>query len=393
MALRVTNFFKTFFESEKAGGLLLGIATVLSLVIANNTAFGESYRHFWHTNWALPFNILSLSVEAWINDALMAVFFLMVGLEIKRELLDGELSNRKRAFLPFFGAIGGVIVPVLIHRGFNHGQVTEAGAGIPMATDIAFAIAMLSLLGNRIPLSLRVFLTALAIIDDLMAILVIAFFYNAGIQWTYLSISLGIWLVLLGFNRLKIKWIGWYLIPAIGMWYCMHLSGIHATIAGVLLAFALPFDRRDDVSLSHQVEKWLLFPVSFIIMPLFALANMALFIQPNWMTALGSSNALGIMFGLGLGKMIGISLACWLTAAIGLSSIPKVWGRSGLIGVSMLGGIGFTMSIFITMLSFPNQPEIIEESKIAILMASLFSATMGYLILVGFSRKSPVEKD
>jgi len=256
--MKITKVFTKFFESEKAGGLLLIGCTVLSIALAN-MPFGESYRHFWH----LP--LFGKSVEYFINDGLMTIFFLLIGLELEREFYDGELSNIKEAMLPIFGAIGGMIVPAAIYLYFNFGTETQAGVGVSIATDIAFALGILSLLGDRVPLSIKVLLTALAVIDDVGAILIIAIFYTKTLIWTNLIISISVFIVLLILNRLKVRNIFPYAIGGILMWYFMANSGVHATITGVLLAFAIPFGNGDEKSTSYLIQDFLHTPVAFLI--------------------------------------------------------------------------------------------------------------------------------
>jgi NhaA family Na+:H+ antiporter len=268
----------------------------------------------------------------------------------------------------------------LIFLFFNYGTSYQAGAGIPMATDIAFAIGVLSLLGKRVPTSLKIFLTALAVIDDLGAILVIAFFYTTSMSFVHLGIALGVFVVLLILNRLKVHALLPYLIGGVVMWYFMLHSGVHATITGVMLAFAIPFEKGDEKSTSYRLQDWLHKPVSFFILPLFALANTALVINSDWAADLSSSNSIGILCGLVLGKPIGIFLFSFVAVSIGLSSLPGDIRWKDLIGAGFLGGIGFTMSIFITLLAFDN-PQAVGESKIAILISSLVAGIIGFLLL------------
>jgi len=385
--MRFGNLFQEFFNSEKAGGLVLLGCTILSLLFANSV-WGESYIHFWHQYVDLSFSNLHLkySIEHWINDGLMAIFFLLVGLEIEREVYVGELSNPKNAVLPIAAALGGVIVPAFIHFLFNRGTATQHGYGIPMATDIAFALGMLSLLGNRIPRSIKVFLTALAIIDDLCAILVIAIFYNTGISWLYLGLALGIFGLLLLFNQLKIKNLFLYLIPGVAMWYCMLQSGVHATISGVLLAFAIPFGKHDDENPSYKLQHFLHKPVAFFILPIFALANTAIVLNTGWHSELTSHNSLGIIAGLVLGKPLGIALASALMIGLNWGKMPEGASLSHLIGVGILGGIGFTMSIFIANLAF-KEADVVQFSKIAVLMGSLLATVFGLGVLYAVTKK------
>lgn len=374
--------FTDFFNSEKTGGLILLACTVISIFIANSVAAPE-YLAFWHKHLDLSFAglRLDLSIEHWINDGLMVIFFLLVGLEIEREIYIGELSNIRNAMLPVAAAIGGMIVPALVHFLFNNGLPTQDGMGIPMATDIAFALGMLSLLGNRVPLGLKIFLTALAIIDDLGAILVIAIFYTSDISGMYLGIALGIFAGLLVLNRLKVRHLALYILPGIVMWFCMLQSGVHSTITGVLLAFAIPFSERDDrTNPSYKIQHFLHKPVAFFILPLFALANTALILGQDWFTGLATRNSIGIMSGLFFGKMIGIFMLSFLMVKLRVGSLPigVNWGQ--MVGVSCLAGIGFTMSIFISNLAF-SDAGIIQESKIAVLAGSLISCLVGLLIL------------
>lgn len=371
--MRLTRLFRDFFESEKAGGLVLIVCTVLSLVLANSS-FGESYLHLWHTP------LFNESVEYWINDGLMAIFFLLIGLELEREVYIGELSKLKDAMLPIFGAIGGMIVPAGIYLLFNYGTATAGGAGIPMATDIAFALGALSLLGNRVPTSLKIFLTALAVIDDLGAILIIAFFYTGDLSVTNLLIALGIWIVLLAMNRLKVRNLIPYLIGGVAMWYFMLHSGVHATITGVLVAFAIPFGNGDKKSTSYILQHALHKPVAFIILPLFALANTAILLDAVSIDTLTQQYSLGVALGLIIGKPLGIFLLSFIAVSVGICKIPSDINWKSIFGAACLGGIGFTMSIFITLLAFQDQ-FIISNIKFVILLSSLVAGVIGYLFL------------
>jgi len=274
MKYKVTKLFIEFFESEKASGILLIFSAVAAMILANSP-LGERFIEFWHVKLGWDFGVVHLrySIGHWVNDGLMAVFFLMIGLEIEREFYIGELSDIKNARLPIFAAVGGVIIPALIHFLFNRGTATQSGFGIPMATDIAFALGVLALLGNKAPLSLKVFLTAFAIIDDLIAILVIALFYSSDFSLGYLALAAGVFFFLLLLNLRKIYWIPIYLIFGLVMWYAILQSGIHASIAGVLLAFVIPFGDGGEKSPSYGLQHILHKPVAFIIMPIFALAN------------------------------------------------------------------------------------------------------------------------
>ena len=378
--MKLTKLYRDFLESEKAGGLILIICTLVSLFLTN-VVIGQSYQDFWHIKLG------SQSLEYWINDGLMTIFFLLIGLELEREIYNGELSNIKDALLPLFAALGGMVVPAGIFLLFNYGTETQSGAGISMATDIAFALGILSLLGNRVPIALKVFLTALAVIDDLGAIIIIAIFYTKTILWTNLFIALAIFALLLIFNRIKIRNLFPYLILGIVMWYFMLNSGIHATITGVLLAFAIPFGNGKQKSTSFILQHVLHKPVAFIILPLFALANTAIFFNPNILEVFQEQYSLGILLGLLIGKPLGIFVFTFAAVTLGFCKLPKEINWKSVIGVGFLGGIGFTMSIFITLLAF-NDFTIINKSKITILVASLLSGVIGFFILKITLKKS-----
>lgn len=379
--MKLTRLFVEFLKSEQASGIILILCTVLSIAVANSR-FGDGYVDFWHSKIGFAVGGLALkqSVEHWINDGLMAVFFLLIGLEIERELYAGELSSIKKASLPLFAAVGGMAFPALFHFLINRGTEFQNGVGIPMATDIAFALGVLALLGSKIPSSLKVFLAALAIVDDLGAIAVIALFYTNDLSVLYLALALGIFAGLLVLNRLKVHALWAYLIPGLFMWYFMLESGVHATVTGVLLAFALPFGDGGEASPSYRLQHFLHKPVAFLIVPLFALANTGIVLGEGWLQGLVSSNSLGIMGGLFLGKPIGIILLCLLAVWLGISRLPEDLTWRHVIGAGFLGGIGFTMSIFITLLAF-NDSGLIQSSKIAVLLASLIAGVTGYVIL------------
>src|SRR6187402_20742 len=373
--MKLTQTFTVFFQSEKASGLLLLFVTVASLLLANSF-FQTEYIAFWNTE------IGHHSITHWINDGLMTIFFLLIGLELEREMYHGELANIKNAFLPIFGALGGMIVPAGIFLVLNYGTNTQNGAGIPMATDIAFAIGVLSLLGNRIPASLKVFLTALAVIDDLGAILVIAIFYTQTIAFDNLLIAFAILGFLFILNRRKVHHLAPYLIGGAFMWYFMLNSGVHATITGVLLAFVIPFGNGGKKTASYRLQHFLHKPVAFIILPLFAISNTCIAINPDWREGLSHENSIGIILGLVVGKPLGIWLFSFLAVSLGICNLPKNLRWKNILGAGMLGGIGFTMSIFITLLAFKNDgEEVITYSKIAILIASFLSGTLGFLWL------------
>ncbi|MCC7466881.1 MAG: Na+/H+ antiporter NhaA, partial [Saprospiraceae bacterium] len=331
--MRLTQLFKGFFESERAGGIVLMACTAIALFLANN--FPElGFTHFWHHDLGPK------PIEFWINDGLMAIFFLLIGLEIEREIYVGELSDRKNTMIPFFAALGGALIPAAIHWSFNHGTDFQRGMGIPMATDIAFALGILSLLGNRVPSSLKIFLTALAIIDDLMAIIIIAVFYSKGFYWEYFAGSMLVFGILLLLNRQKVMHLWIYLVLGVVMWYFMLRSGIHATIAGVLLAFAIPFRRQDAKSPSHTLQHFLHYPVAFFILPLFALANTGIKLPEDWITGLFTTNGLGIILGLVLGKPIGVILFTYLANRWKIGRLPEGLAMKQVAGAGMLAGIG-----------------------------------------------------
>lgn len=365
------GLFQEFYQSESFASVLLIACTLVSVVAAT---WFPSYMHIWE------YKLGPITVEHGINDALMSIFFLLIGLELEREVYKGELSRLRDAALPVAAAIGGMLVPAAIYLWLNQQGLLRNGFGIPMATDIAFALGVLSLLGKRVPTSLKIFLTALAVMDDLGAILCIAFFYSGSLQWQYLWIAAGILLLLFVFNRLhwRNRWL--YLIPGIALWYCFYHSGIHATLSGILLAFVIPFEDGSHDSVSYRLQHDLHKPVAYIILPLFALCNTA--IPFSWQAIhpwQGSQN-IGIFLGLVLGKPIGIVAACALLVKLKWASLPAGIRWKELIACSFLGGIGFTMSVFITLLAF-HQPNIILELKWTIICSSVVAAALGYLFL------------
>lgn len=368
---------------------MLVACSVVSILLANSW-FGQSYRDVWQAYLG------PLSVEHWINDGLMAIFFLLIGLELERELYNGELSDLRNAMLPIAGAIGGFVLPAVIHFGLNVGTPTQAGVGIPMATDIAFALGVLALLGSRVPASLKVFLAALAVIDDLAAIIVIAVFYTSGLTLLYLFGALAVFGVLVGFNRLlKVQTLVPYLLGGAAMWTLMLMSGVHATIAGVLLAFAIPFSAKQDdaESPSHRLEHFLHKPVAFVILPVFALANTGIVIGYDWAAGLATANSLGIIVGLVAGKPLGVFLVSYAAVKLRFSRLPLDLTFKHILGAGFLGGIGFTMSIFITNLAFSGQAATINASKMAILVASMISASAGLAWLVLFGKPTSIDSD
>ena len=386
---KLSRTFKNFFDSEKSSGILLIICTVVSLAVTNSI-LGENYLSIWHAY------VGGLSVEHWINDALMAIFFLFIGLELERELYNGELSNFKNALLPICAAIGGICLPALNHFALNNGTATQAGIGIPMATDIAFALGVLALLGSRVPASLKVFLTALAVMDDLGAIIVIAIFYTAELSIRYLVGALAVWALLVCLNRFgRVMNLIPYLLGGALMWFLMLKSGVHATIAGVLLAFAIPFSAKEDdeESPSHRLEHFLHKPVAFVILPIFALANTAIVIGAGWTQDLATANSAGIIGGLLLGKPLGIMLLSFIAVSFGISRLPLDLGWRHVFGAGLLGGIGFTMSIFITNLAFTGNADVINASKMAILLASLTAGIIGFLWLKLLGQPKATDSD
>ena len=366
------NFLQEFIHDSRTIGIMLLVCTALSLIIAN-TGIGADYISFFTAEYHF-FEPLHLphSIGHWINDGLMAVFFFLVGMEIKRELVMGELSSLKRAILPIAAAIGGMVVPAFIYLIFNKGTVFAEGWGIPMATDIAFSLGVASIMGKRCPTNLKVFLTALAIIDDLGAIVVIAFFYGDSVKGYFLLTALLVVVVLVLLNKRakKIGWMHWVL--AILLWYLVFNSGIHATVAGVIFAFTIP-----DNCLAHLELKFHNF-VNFFILPLFALANTAIIIKPEMASGLGSSLGLGIMLGLLVGKPVGIFGACWLLVRKKIAELPRGVSWNKMIGAGLLAGIGFTMSIFIVGLAFKDG-EVQDTAKIAILVSALISVLLSFI--------------
>jgi len=361
------NIFKDFLESERIGGNLLIFATILSLLLTN-VFIGENFSKIWH----IPFG--HFSIAHIVNDGLMTVFFLLVGLELEREIYIGELSNIKKALLPIIAAIGGMFAPALIHFCFNFDTNTVAGAGIPTATDIAFSLAILSLFSKKVPNSLKIFLTALAIADDLGAIFVIAIFYTKTISWFYLLGSLSVFVILLIMNRLKVKIVEAYLLVGAIMWVLMLNSGIHATITGVMLAFAIPFTKEQNISISLQ-EK-LHKPVAMFILPIFAIVNTSIYLGEDLFSHLLSNNNYGIFFGLVFGKPIGILLFTSIAVLLNISKLPNDLKWSHIIGASFFAGIGFTMSIFVSGLAF-DDTILIQFSQITVLISSLVAVILG----------------
>jgi Na+:H+ antiporter, NhaA family len=428
---RIVRPFQDFADKQASGGILLIIAAAVALIWANSP-WGESYIALWHTKLTVGVGDFSITKDLthWINDGLMAVFFLVVGLEIKREVLVGELSSARNAVLPVAAALGGATAPALIYLAINAGTEGSAGWGIPMATDIAFALGVLALLGQRAPTTLKVFLTALAIVDDIVAVLVIALFYTSEISWGALGVGAVFLAALVVANLIGVGRTLVYAVLGVGLWLCFLLSGVHATIAGVLLAMTIPatsfidpgaflersryvLDRFEKAGekgenvlaneerqaalhalnhaayklepplheLEHALNPW----VVFAIMPLFALANAGVPLGGDIAVELTSPVALGIVLGLVVGKQLGITLFAWLAVRSGLSELPEGIGWRHVYGVGWLAGIGFTMSLFISDLAF-SEDSLVEDAKLGILGASLIAGVVGWTILRGASR-------
>ena len=375
------SFLRRFLEGQSSAGLVLMAAAAVALLIANSP-LAAGYEALLHSKLG------PLSVSHWINDGLMAIFFLLVGLEIKREALDGQLATWPRRILPGFAAAGGMLVPTLIYLGFSSGD-SARGWAIPTATDIAFALGVLSLLGPRVPASLRVFLAALAIIDDLGAVLVIALFYTSGISLPDLAGAAAVLALLVGLNRFGVRRLAPYLLLGLVLWLLVLRSGVHATLAGVVLAFTIPLQPtpgRPDVEASpesplHRLEHGLILPVGFLVVPIFGLANAGVSFLGLPAEAFTAPVTLGVGLGLLLGKVVGVLGFALLAIRLGLADMPAQAGRLQMLGIALLCGIGFTMSLFITLLAFPDQPLLQTEAKIGILGGSLLAGVLGYLLL------------
>ena len=383
MRARLLDPFQRFFHSEAAGGIVLLVCTAIALVWANSP-WQDGYASLLHL--ALPVGgarlALELTVHEWINDGLMALFFFLVGLEIKREMLTGELASIRRAALPIAGAIGGMIVPAALYALFNGGGAGARGWGIPMATDIAFALGIVALLGPRVPVALRVFLAAVAIVDDIGAVLVIAIFYTASISRSYVVIAAAVLVALMILNRAGVRNAVPYLVLGVVLWVAVLLSGIHATVAGVLLALTIPAQRRgaSDESLLERLERSLHAPVAFLIVPLFALANAGVRIGSAAASGVTMTVLGGVAIGLVIGKPLGITLASWLAVRLRIATLPDGVSWRLLQGVSWLGGIGFTMSLFVGALAFTDDA-LLDSAKLGVLLASCLAAFMGWLML------------
>jgi NhaA family Na+:H+ antiporter len=380
MVKQASQSFLKFIRSEQGSGVLLIASVIVSLLIAN-TALNEGFKKLLAFEFGYQSATVQLqySVLNWINDGLMAVFFFLIGLEIKNEIIGGHLSSFKIAAVPIFAAVGGAAVPAIIFFLFNQGTSTVSGWAIPMATDIAFALGVLALLGKLVPPALKVLLSTLAVVDDLLAIIIIAVFYSTTLHGFYLLISLGLFLLLLLMNRLGVKHLAFYILPGLVLWYFIHHSGIHATIAGVLTALAIPVSSKNGPVLSKLAHQ-LTTPVNFIIMPLFALANTNIHFEAGMINGVISLLGLGIILGLLVGKPLGVMFFAWLTVKLKIGSLPHLISWKHIVGMGLLAGIGFTMSIFISFLSFGNTA-FNTEAKFAILIASVIAGVSGYLYL------------
>lgn len=389
---KVLSPFLYFFKNESASGIILLVCTILAIVIANSR-FASVYENVLHAYITIGYGefSLSMSVLHWINDGLMAIFFLVVGMEIKREVIFGELKSVKKTVLPISAAIGGMVVPAIVFALFNYKDPTISGWAIPMATDIAFAIGMLSLVAKNAPKGIIVFLTALAIVDDLGAILVIAVFYNSQISWIALAMGLVVFIALLLANKLKVKYTSVYIVMGIILWICLLKSGIHATIAGVLLGMALPIGEnihKFKASILYKLEHALTPWSSFGIMPIFAFANAGITIHADsFLNNIFSPACLGIIFGLFIGKQVGIFGVSYILVKFKIAKFPSSVTKRHLYGASVLGGIGFTMSIFISSLSF-NDANILSLAKMSIMIASILAAIYGAVIFKFIKTKS-----
>jgi NhaA family Na+:H+ antiporter len=386
----LTKPFKEFFKLESASGLLLLFAATIALIISNsdfNTIYFSTLQKY--ISLGIGSFALKLSVIHWINDVLMTIFFFLVSLEIKREIVDGELSNPKQALLPIIGAVGGMAVPAAIYILINiNSPETLSGWAIPSATDIAFSLGVLSLLGKRVPISLKIFLTALAIIDDLGAIVIIAFFYSGDIQYYYLLLILALMIVLFILNKFDVRSFIPYLVVGILLWEFTHQSGIHATISGVLLALLIPHNKiNKSKSLLLKLEHTIAPYVAFGIMPLFAFANAGVSLEGINLSSLLNPVPLGILCGLFFGKQIGVFLFAYMSVKFNLAQKPNNSSWVGLYAVSILTGIGFTMSLFVGNLAFANSPMYLDGVKIGVLSGSLLSTLAGYFLLMFSTKK------
>ena len=360
-----------FLADSRAGGVLLLLCTAVSLILANLPGSHEAYISFWQRKVAIDGIHLPTTNLLWINDVLMTLFFFLVAMEIKRELTAGELASVKKSLLPVVGAFGGMVVPAMIFLLFNTSTSFGHGWGIPMATDIAFSLGVLSLLGKKVPVQLKIFLAALAIIDDLGAVLTIAFFYTAKLNFLNLALALCSWGVVYWMGRAKVQRLIFYVLPGILLWYFLFNSGVHATISGVVMAFSIPLSKL------NKIESYLQKPVIFFIMPLFALANTAIMLPSHIGIVFTSTISLGILAGLVVGKPLGIFLFTFIATKLKIATLPAGTNYKQLFGMAMLGGIGFTMSIFTANLAY-SQESLLIISKVSIISASVIAACSGY---------------
>lgn len=382
---RLKNLLKSFIESDASNGMVLILAAVAAMILANTAETAGSYQAFLNEPVQIRFGALNISKNLllWINDAMMALFFLLIGLEVKRELMVGELASRDKAIFPVIAALGGMALPALIFLGFNHGdEIARNGWAIPTATDIAFALGVLALLGSRVPAALKVFLMALAIIDDLGAIVIIALFYTSGLSVLSLGVAAGAIVVLALLNYFNVRKISIYILVGIVLWTAVLKSGVHATLAGVIVGFFVPLEKREGHSpaehLAHGLMPW----VNWLILPLFAFANAGISLAGITMGDIFSPEPSGIILGLLIGKPLGITLFCWLAVRLRLAVLPDGTTLRDIMAIGVLCGIGFTMSIFISSLAFDAAHEqLVTFSKLGILTGSLLSAVIGYILL------------
>lgn len=373
----MTDVIRQFMKMESAGGLVLILAAIFAILIANSS-FGDIYASVLH------FNLAGLSIGHWINDGLMAIFFLLIGLEVKRELIEGALNTKEKAIFPAIAAIGGMLAPALVYLAFNHGDpITVNGWAIPAATDIAFALGVMALLGKRVPLSLKVFLLALAIIDDLGVIVIIALFYSSDLSQMALLIAFIATAVLFILNAKNVTSLKWYILVGAILWLSVLKSGVHATLAGVVLGFAIPLDGKEEGQSPLKVMEHAIHPyAAFLILPLFAFANAGVSLEGISWQSLSQALPIGIALGLLIGKPVGIFAFSWLAVKMGLARLPEGVNFKQIFAVSLLCGIGFTMSIFISSLAFVgNAEEYITLSRLGILIGSTLAAVIGYFTL------------
>ncbi|HKN04659.1 MAG TPA: Na+/H+ antiporter NhaA [Buttiauxella sp.] len=381
----MTKKLKRFFHSDASSGIFLILAAVLAMLLSNLGATSELYQSFLNTPVEVRIGSLDISKNLllWVNDALMAIFFLMIGLEVKREMVSGSLASMRQASFPVIAALGGMVVPAAIYLMFNfQDPITREGWAIPAATDIAFALGILALLGNRVPVALKVFLMALAIIDDLGAIVIIALFYTSDLSVLSLAVAAGAIAVLVLLNICNVRRTGLYILVGVVLWTAVLKSGVHATLAGVIIGFLIPLKEKNGHSpakeLEHVLHPW----VAFLILPLFAFANAGVSLSGVTFAGLASLLPMGIMAGLFIGKPLGISLFCWAALKLKLATLPEGTTCKEIMAVGVLCGIGFTMSIFIASLAFEGaDPALITWAKLGILLGSLLSAVVGYCML------------